>query len=762
MKKLLLLFCALLCLGGSEVWATIDIKYVASEVKISAQGGINPATYYKTDGTTGTETDWYAKNVTNSAIPITLDFGAVTGISNYSGGINVYGTKTLTISLPSDYKISSYTISGTPTGNCSLTPAGGSANAWTKGTLSTLTVNSVNNYTTTIAFSGEADGNSECIIADLKIVFTVANGDAVTPVIDNGLYTVTYAKNGSATSYMTSDFRFVNKWNRTSDALASVASAGLMFTRVSGTNDTYYIQSPKDDSYLYANGVGSVGASSPYQYRNILAITSKPLNATKDSKFKWKLVQTGEKYYIRPFDNTNTAIAVYSDKDYYFSYYDNGSYDYAKAQLTSTTIAATINAYNNEINPLIAGEGVGYPNPEASTSTTFLATYRDVYLNNNKTEDSFKQLYKDFLAYLKETNIVMPTDGKVYTFTNVQYDGTTKYLNSSGGTMSVGSSEGSATKYICHKINASQFAFISVDDWYWMIAAHKNSGGTTVLQTYDENAPLTISQFYSNNSAYTPLATPESTFGLVQIIGVRKGDSSKKSVAIISIGGAFDVSSGAYFNTSYSSAYQIKEVADYYNKVTLTSDGTDAYASLFLPISVTIPEGITAYAVASQNGDYAHMESIVSNGTLPKNTATILKKPGQDENEIIHLSPATAAGSEYEETNLLDGTVETITRASLLEDLGSGSIYVLAKGDEGLGLYNYTGTNIAKGKAYLYVADTSIKALTFDFGDATGINTVHGSEFMDNGSPIYNLAGQRMSKLQKGVNIVNGKKIMVK
>ena len=27
---------------------------------------------------------------------------------------------------------------------------------------------------------------------------------------------------------------------------------------------------------------------------------------------------------------------------------------------------------------------------------------------------------------------------------------------------------------------------------------------------------------------------------------------------------------------------------------------------------------------------------------------------------------------------------------------------------------------------------------------------------------IYNLAGQRLSKLQKGINIVNGKKILVK
>jgi len=547
----------------------------------------------------------------------------------------------------------------------------------------------------------------------------------------------------------------LNKWNRTNEAMASLAGAGLMFTRVSGTNDTYYIQSPKDDSYLYANGVGSVSASSPYQYRNLLAVTSKPLNATKDSKFKWKLEIIDDKYYIRPFDNTNTAIAVFSDKDYYFSFYDNGSYDFAKAQLASTTIEATINAYNNEISPLISGEGVGYPNPEATTSTTFLATYTDVFVNNNKTEDSFKQLYKDFLAYLKETDIVMPTDGKVYTFTNVQYNDKRYYLNSSGGTMSVGNSEGTPTKYICHKVSANQYAFISVDDWYWMIAAHKNSSGTAVVQTYDEYAPLTISQFYSNYSDYTSLATPENTFGLVQIIGNRKG-ASGSSVAIISNGGAFDISGGAYFATGYSSAYKLTEVSDYYNKVNLNTDGTDAYASIYLPISVVIPAGITAYAVESVNGEktYAHMESIVAGeGILKAGTAAILRKEGQTSNETIYLSPATDAGS-YSGENLLNGTVETDA-----DTPAAGTTYVLGKIGGVIGLYEYTASKLAPGKAYLNDG-AGVKAFFFEFDDdATGINSLTPALSEGEGA-IYNLAGQRISKMQKGINIVNGKKIL--
>lgn len=45
--------------------------------------------------------------------------------------------------------------------------------------------------------------------------------------------------------------------------------------------------------------------------------------------------------------------------------------------------------------------------------------------------------------------------------------------------------------------------------------------------------------------------------------------------------------------------------------------------------------------------------------------------------------------------------------------------------------------------------------------DANGIETVHNSQFTVNNS-IYNLQGIRLSGLQKGLNIVNGKKIVIK
>ena len=66
-------------------------------------------------------------------------------------------------------------------------------------------------------------------------------------------------------------------------------------------------------------------------------------------------------------------------------------------------------------------------------------------------------------------------------------------------------------------------------------------------------------------------------------------------------------------------------------------------------------------------------------------------------------------------------------------------------------------------RGYITTASAGVKALTFDFDDdATGISLMEdGRSQMEDGA-IYNLAGQRIQKMQKGINIVNGKKVMVK
>ncbi len=89
----------------------------------------------------------------------------------------------------------------------------------------------------------------------------------------------------------------------------------------------------------------------------------------------------------------------------------------------------------------------------------------------------------------------------------------------------------------------------------------------------------------------------------------------------------------------------------------------------------------------------------------------------------------------------------------------NGTQYVLANKKGVAGFYKAKiGTTIAAGKAYIS-STAGVKAFYFESDDATGIEETLSNSPLK-GENIYNLAGQRVSKMQKGINIVNGKKIL--
>ena len=66
-------------------------------------------------------------------------------------------------------------------------------------------------------------------------------------------------------------------------------------------------------------------------------------------------------------------------------------------------------------------------------------------------------------------------------------------------------------------------------------------------------------------------------------------------------------------------------------------------------------------------------------------------------------------------------------------------------------------------RAYLEASklnNSGVKGFALDFeDDATSIQTIDNGQQTTEGA-IYNVAGQRMNKMQKGINIINGKKIL--
>ena len=88
--------------------------------------------------------------------------------------------------------------------------------------------------------------------------------------------------------------------------------------------------------------------------------------------------------------------------------------------------------------------------------------------------------------------------------------------------------------------------------------------------------------------------------------------------------------------------------------------------------------------------------------------------------------------------------------------------YILFNGEDGIGFYRANNNTVATNRAYIHVANgQNVKGFAIDLeDDATGISLMEdGRSQMEDGA-IYNVAGQRISKMQKGINIVNGKKIL--
>ncbi len=157
---------------------------------------------------------------------------------------------------------------------------------------------------------------------------------------------------------------------------------------------------------------------------------------------------------------------------------------------------------------------------------------------------------------------------------------------------------------------------------------------------------------------------------------------------------------------------------------------------------------IKAY-VGTKTGDKLTFTPI---NQVPANTGLLLVYNGEKTEDV----PVIASASAVENNCLVGVNVETTINST---------DYILNVVNGGAGFYKAgTYTTLGAHKAYIPAAvGGNVKGFTIDFeDDATGISLMEdGRSQMEDGA-IYNVAGQRLSKTQKGINIVNGKKIAVK
>jgi hypothetical protein len=186
------------------------------------------------------------------------------------------------------------------------------------------------------------------------------------------------------------------------------------------------------------------------------------------------------------------------------------------------------------------------------------------------------------------------------------------------------------------------------------------------------------------------------------------------------------------------------------------NDGGDGYyyATMCLPFDVTI-SGADAYTL-SVSGNYAVPAAVPSN-QVPAGTPVLLK--GNSTNAVATINTGAAFNGGEPLTCKLTGTFVDLDVSSI----NSSAFFLgLAGEPEKIGFYHWEGTTLKANRAYLTASDAvGVKGFVLDFDDdATAIDEVNGQWSTVNGQPIYNLAGQRLNKIQKGINIVNGKKVL--
>ncbi len=172
------------------------------------------------------------------------------------------------------------------------------------------------------------------------------------------------------------------------------------------------------------------------------------------------------------------------------------------------------------------------------------------------------------------------------------------------------------------------------------------------------------------------------------------------------------------------------------------------FASICMPFDVKV-EGATAYAVT---GTATKSVTLTEMADIPAGEGAILE--GNGAAKLI----LTTAASEWKD-NLLEGT----TVATEVE----GKSYILGNGSKGIGLYSVklTDGKFTNGanKAYLpasAVANENAAMFSFDRGEGT---TAIGNEQLtisNEVTVIYDILGRRVETMEKGIYIVNGKKVI--
>ena len=338
---------------------------------------------------------------------------------------------------------------------------------------------------------------------------------------------------------------------------------------------------------------------------------------------------------------------------------------------------------------------------------------------------------------------IQPEAGKFYTIASAMPEsdnrsGQSIYVNENGG-MQFSNEEGASKLFQFVSAGEGKFYLYNVENGSYLNTAKGHNGGQAEAKAFatDGAKAVTITNMGRSNAVKI---VPE---GGAMLHAQASGSS------VVAWNNDENVGASAWTIVEV-------EVADraetFQHTLTVTEAG---WATLVLGYNTTIPAEVKAYAVSSIAEGKAVLAEVAD--VLPAHTPVLIEAAAADYVFEYTATEATVA------SNLLAGSVFN-TNVAPVEGTTN---YVLSNNGGVVALYKKTTTNdagkivFAANKAYLPVETATEGApAMFSLGRGEGTTGIETAVSGEQAVVIYDLAGRRVEKMEKGIYIVNGKKVI--
>ena len=404
---------------------------------------------------------------------------------------------------------------------------------------------------------------------------------------------------------------------------------------------------------------------------------------------------------------------------------------------------------------------VGYPDGEAEANADALNALFEYVASEEITAENYDEAKAAYDAVLGLTTVNMPVPGKAYTIAFRKTDGTKKWYVM-GNTVTENPAE--ATVFIAGNSSKADYPYIFVDNSHNYLQFH---GATATA--YAENTCDFSCTAMAGISTSSVTATPEQKFGTVCMVAYRRSSGYTDRLGCLILKESnhnWDNADNAFMNGTFTSALEIEEATYDYNHPTLvkpSEEDSEAFATVYLPFAMQMPEGVEAYAAIEKQekeGQVSLKLELANADNQPVAAgAYILYSQSEEEVKTPKtVIPAAATPAAIEDNKLIGSTANTDATELCSAELTGHNPYVLGLSGGQAVFCPYVGTVYPKGKAIWLAETNQVSAFSLDFDQI--VEAIHTLKAAAADRPIYDLQGRRLQSVQKGISISAGHKVL--